>query len=114
MQKAFRDVGIDSVRYFTNALQAIKYLKGLNNNSLPNITITDSNMPSVDGSNLVSFLKHNELYKSIIIIIVMTTGLPESERKPFLTAGVTNVIFKPVTEDDYQGVMTELMAHLNK
>ncbi len=65
------------------------------------LIITDINMPDINGLELVSFIKKNEAYKTIPLIIVSTEG-SDYDVKKGLDLGADAYIKKPFDPSDLQ------------
>ena len=58
------------------------------------LVVTDINMPDINGLELISFLKGNEAYRGIPLIIVSTEGA-ERDREKGLALGADAYLVKP-------------------
>jgi CheY-like chemotaxis protein len=101
--------GQESVLYFPNALQVLGYLKKLDEDSLPNLIVTDYKMPGLDGFSFVSYLKRHKLY-SKIKVVGLTSGMTEFEKDRLTTAGVRKIFTKPSSVEDYKQLAVELKS----
>jgi len=68
------------------------------------LVITDINMPDINGLELMNFLKNNQRYSHIPLIIV-TTERSEEDRKRGMALGATAYITKPFKADELQEVI---------
>ena len=75
----------------------------------PHVILTDVNMPDINGLELVSFIKNNEKYASIPLVIVSTEG-SERDREKGLGLGADAYLVKPFDPDDLRRVVTDLLA----
>lgn len=107
MKQAFVEIGNDFVVGFPNALDLFKHLEKLDEESLPKLIISDYNMPTLDGFNVASFLKRHSRYASILLV-VMTTSIPQMDTHRLLNAGVTKICIKPNSYQDYKQMAKEL------
>lgn len=73
------------------------------------LVITDINMPDINGLELVSFIKNNEKYASIPLVIVSTEG-SERDRDKGLGLGADAYLVKPFDPDDLRQVVSDLLA----
>ena len=73
------------------------------------LVVTDINMPDINGLELVSFIKNNEKYASIPLVIVSTEG-SERDREKGLGLGADAYLVKPFDPDDLRRVVTDLLA----
>lgn len=76
---------------FNNGLEFYAWLE---QNNVPDIVVTDLEMPEMDGFELVSTLKNSQLYKNIRVIIL--SGLENFEaRIKYQKLGVDDCLTKP-------------------
>ncbi len=73
------------------------------------LVITDINLPDINGLELVSFIKNNEKYASIPLVIVSTEG-SERDRDKGLGLGADAYLVKPFDPDDLRQVVSDLLA----
>ncbi len=73
------------------------------------LVITDINMPNINGLELVSFLKSNEQYRSIPLVIVSTEG-SERDRDRGLELGADAYLVKPFDPDSLREIARNLLA----
>ena len=73
------------------------------------LVVTDINMPDINGLELVSFIKNNEKYASIPLVIVSTEG-SERDREKGLSLGANAYLVKPFDPEDLRQVVTDLLA----
>ncbi len=73
------------------------------------LVITDINMPDINGLELVSFLKSNEQYRSIPLVIVSTEG-SERDRNRGLELGADAYMVKPFEPDSLREIARNLLA----
>ena len=72
------------------------------------LIITDINMPNINGLELVSFVKSNENYKEIPIIIISTEG-SERDREKGIKLGANEYLVKPFDPEELQRVVKEIL-----
>ncbi|MCH4155117.1 MAG: response regulator [Muribaculaceae bacterium] len=77
--------------YHSSALQSIKWLA---NNDLPGLIVTDLRMPEMSGREFLKYLKSNEFYKNIPVIILSSED-STSDRIKLLEEGAVDYIVKP-------------------
>lgn len=65
------------------------------------LIITDINMPDINGLELVSFVKKNDLYKNIPLFIISTEGSKQDVEKGF-ALGANEYIVKPFKLEELQ------------
>ena len=73
------------------------------------LVVTDTNMPDINGLELVSFIKNNEKYASIPLVIVSTEG-SERDREKGLELGADAYLVKPFDPEDLRQVVGDLLA----
>jgi two-component system chemotaxis response regulator CheY len=73
------------------------------------LIITDINMPDINGLELISFVKSNEAYSHIPMIIV-STERSEEDRKRGISLGADAYITKPFKAEELQGEIKRVLA----
>jgi two-component system chemotaxis response regulator CheY len=73
------------------------------------LIVTDINMPDINGLELVSFVKRNESYRPIPLIIVSTEG-SERDREKGLGLGANAYLVKPFEPEEIQEIARNLLA----
>ena len=73
------------------------------------LILTDINMPDINGLELVSFVKGNEAYRSIPLIIVSTEG-SERDRDKGMSLGADAYLVKPFDPEDLREVARDLLS----
>jgi two-component system chemotaxis response regulator CheY len=73
------------------------------------LVVTDINMPDINGLELVSFIKNNEKYASIPLVIVSTEG-SERDRNKGLRLGADAYLVKPFDPEMLRQVVMDLLA----
>ena len=80
-----------NIKYFNNPLKAIAWLQDGN---IPSLIISDIRMPEMTGDKFLIYLKNNDLFKSIPV--VMLSGEDStSERIRLLEEGASDYLVKP-------------------
>ncbi len=77
--------------YFENPLKAISWLQ---QGDVPDLIISDIRMPEMTGDKFLSYLKNNELFKAIPVIMLSSED-STSERIRLLEEGADDYILKP-------------------
>jgi two-component system chemotaxis response regulator CheY len=72
------------------------------------LIVTDINMPDINGLELVSFVKRNEAYRGIPLVIVSTEG-SERDRDKGLELGADAYLVKPFEAEALQQVVRDLL-----
>jgi two-component system chemotaxis response regulator CheY len=73
------------------------------------LILTDINMPDINGLELVSFVKTNEVYQSIPLIIVSTEG-SERDRDKGMSLGADAYLVKPFDPEDLLQIARDLLS----
>lgn len=89
--------------YFENPLKAIQWLE---QNSMPDLIILDLRMPFMTGEEFLAYIKKNELFKSIPVVILSSED-NSINRIRLLENGAEDFILKPFNP-------MELKARLKK
>jgi len=71
--------------------------------------VTDINMPDINGLELVSFIKTNEKYAKIPLVIVSTEG-SDRDREKGLGLGADAYLVKPFDPEALRQVAADLLA----
>ncbi|MBW2229961.1 MAG: response regulator [Deltaproteobacteria bacterium] len=73
------------------------------------LVVTDINMPDINGLELVSFLKNNDAYSKIPLVIVSTEG-SDRDREKGLELGADAYLVKPFDPEVLRQVARDLLA----
>ena len=73
------------------------------------LVVTDINMPDINGLELVSFIKKNERYSSIPLVIV-STERSDRDRDKGLSLGADAYLVKPFEPETLRQVVRDLLA----
>ena len=73
------------------------------------LVLTDINMPDINGLELISFIKGNERYTQIPLVIVSTEG-SERDRHKGMGLGADAYLVKPFEPADLRRVVTDLLT----
>jgi two-component system chemotaxis response regulator CheY len=73
------------------------------------LIVTDINMPDINGLELVSFIRNNEKYTEIPLVIVSTEG-SDRDRDKGLRLGADAYLVKPFDPEMLRQVVTDLLA----
>ena len=73
------------------------------------LVVTDINMPDINGLELVSFIKNNEKYASIPLLIVSTES-SDRDRDKGLRLGADAYVVKPFEPEMLRQVVADLLA----
>ena len=102
---------ISKIDHVVDGSQALKYLFNpqLSATSLPNLTILDLNMPSVDGFEVLKEIRNNKKLNELPIV-VLTTSKHESDVKKALKLGIIEYFVKPLDV----GRLSEILDSIDK
>jgi two-component system chemotaxis response regulator CheY len=73
------------------------------------LVVTDINMPDINGLELVSFVKNNEKFRAIPLVIVSTEG-SDRDREKGLELGADAYLAKPFEPEALLQVARDLLA----
>ena len=73
------------------------------------LVVTDINMPDINGLELVSFVKNNEKYRDIPLVIVSTEG-SDRDRDKGLELGADAYLVKPFDPELLRQTVRDLLA----
>jgi two-component system chemotaxis response regulator CheY len=77
------------------------------------LILTDINMPDINGLELVSFVKTNEAYRSIPLIIVSTEG-SDRDRDKGMSLGADAYLVKPFDPEDLRQLARDLLSRSSR
>ncbi|WP_217602530.1 response regulator [Chitinophaga sp. GbtcB8] len=96
IKDTFEDLGYGAVIHFEeNGEEAVKYLQQCTP-LLPSLIILDLNMPKMNGTQTLRFLKGNGTFADIPVII-FSTSLNPIERDECLALGAHSYVIKPIS-----------------
>lgn len=94
IQDAFSEIGApDAVHFEANGEEALAYLEQ-HPGALPHLIILDLNMPKMNGTQTLRYLKSDDRYKDITVLIYSTSVNP-LERETCLQLGAHSYVIKP-------------------
>ncbi len=73
------------------------------------LVLTDINMPDINGLELLSFVRRDERYRKIPVVIVSTEG-SERDRDKGLELGADAYLVKPFDPEALRAVVSDLLA----
>jgi two-component system chemotaxis response regulator CheY len=73
------------------------------------LVVTDINMPDINGLELVSFIRSNEKYAEIPLVIVSTEG-SDRDREKGLGLGADAYVVKPFEPEMLRQIVSDLLA----
>ena len=87
----------------TEAHSGFEALKILPRQSF-DIILVDINMPDINGLELLNFIKTNDQYKDIPVVIISTEST-EEDRNRGISLGAVGYLTKPFASDDLQEIV---------
>jgi len=100
------DIGDFIVIEAANGFQALRKLPEVS----PDLVITDINMPDINGLEVVRFVKQNDHFKHIPVIIVTTEGR-DIDKERGLRLGADRYLVKPFEPEQLQKFVGELLVN---
>jgi two-component system chemotaxis response regulator CheY len=85
--------------------EAMKVLK----NEWVDLVLTDINMPNMDGMELITVMKKDQLLRSIPVVMVTTEG-SEKRVQESMKLGAKGYIKKPFLPEDIKNTLTKIMG----
>jgi two-component system chemotaxis response regulator CheY len=73
------------------------------------LVLTDINMPDINGLELVSFVRNNQLYKDTPLVIISTEG-SQRDREKGLALGADAYLVKPFSPEELQQLVAKLLS----
>ena len=100
---------ISSIDHVVDGKKALNYLICPQSSeiSLPDLTILDLNLPSVDGFEVLSAIRNDKILKELPVV-VLTTSKSESDIKKALKLGVIEYFVKPLDIDNFRKILDSL------
>jgi len=88
-----------------NGEEAITIIK--NNDIVPDLVITDLNMPGMNGISLLKRLKSSPKYTNIPVVIITSAGSPNLKEE-LLSIGALAVLNKPISPASFSEILNDL------
>lgn len=113
LHEYFQEAGVSQeVLYVENGQKAIDYLEGApDSNPLPKLIVLDLNMPILNGTQTLLYLKQTPRFKNIPVIIYSTSD-SENEKRKCLSFGAVDYVVKPITLEEGQRMVEKFTAFL--
>ena len=109
LQETFSTLNFQEVAFFHDAYTVLSHLKSIDKTMLPRLIVSDYHLPSINGFSLATFLKKHEDYAAIKVV-VMSEHIPQNEEHRLLKAGVSLVLQKPGSEEEYRNFVNKLIS----
>ena len=95
-----------------NGLELIAYLEGIAEDcDLPHLIVLDQNMPKMNGKQTLAFLKSNEKFSNIRVL-VYSTYTDSNLIKECMALGANGFAVKPIDYEGYQKMMDDCLCKL--
>ena len=109
----FDELGLSSnVKFFDNGELTINFLEGNQDDSiLPQLIVLDLNMPVLNGTQTLLYLKRDARYKNIPVIIFSTSENEEEKRK-CLSFGAVDYLVKPMNYEEGEAIVKRFASYL--
>lgn len=109
----FKDAGKDAyVKFIDNGKKAIDFLERLPGDAtLPQLIVLDLNMPILNGTQTLLYLKQSPRLKNIPVII-FSTSENESEKRKCLSFGAIDYLVKPASFEDGKSMVDRFLTFL--
>ena len=95
----------------SDGTEAITLLEHLPADNLPKFIIADINMPTMGGTELLTFLKTQQRYKSIPVLLY-SVSVHRLDRDHVLRNGALDIISKPYSFNDYVEIAGSILDRL--
>jgi two-component system, chemotaxis family, chemotaxis protein CheY len=107
MKKTIKASGfnVGNIAEAANGKEALQFLK----QDWVDLVITDYNMPDMNGFELLSRMKADEILKTIPVVVVTTEGSQQRVRE-FMDAGAADYIRKPFTPEQIRSKLSRIMG----
>lgn len=109
----FADIGVSSqVKYLDNGETTISFLDATEKNEeLPKLIVLDLNMPVLNGTQTLIYLKRTTRYRHIPVIIFSTSENEEEKRK-CLSYGAIDYLVKPMTWNEGHAMAKRFASYI--
>jgi two-component system chemotaxis response regulator CheY len=104
VRKSLADLGIGRIVEASDAAEAVKRLR----EEKFDLIISDWNMPTMSGYDLLDFVRHNERFKAIPFLMLTANN----DKDSVITAakqGVSDFLVKPFSAEDLEAKVTKLI-----
>ncbi|HZY79569.1 MAG TPA: response regulator [Cyclobacteriaceae bacterium] len=114
LQEYFAESGITGkVIYLDNGEVTINHLEGIpEDDELPRLIVLDLNMPVLNGTQTLLYLKREPRFKKIPVII-FSTSENEDDRRKCLSYGAVDYLVKPMSYEEGQAIVKRFASYLD-
>lgn len=109
----FNDLGIGAkVKFLDNGEITINFLEDhKDDTTLPQLIVLDLNMPVLNGTQTLIYLKRDARYKHIPVII-FSTSENEDEKRKCLSFGAVDYLVKPMSYEEGEAIVKRFASYL--
>jgi len=110
----FDDAGIgERIRFFENGEMTINFLEeNKEESALPGLIVLDLNMPVLNGTQTLLYLKRDARFKHIPVII-FSTSENEDEKRKCLAFGAVDYLVKPMNYEEGEAIVKRFASYLD-
>jgi two-component system, chemotaxis family, chemotaxis protein CheY len=107
VKKTIKASGFEVGKFFDagNGKEALEILR----KEWLDLVVTDYNMPDMNGLELLSTMKADEILKTIPVVVVTTEG-SQQRVKEFMDGGAADYIRKPFTPEEIRNKLSRIMG----
>lgn len=105
ISSAIEDYGNYEIYESATGFEALKLLPQIDFH----LIVTDINMPDINGLELIRFVRKNQHYKDIPLIIISTEGT-EMDRQKGMALGANEYLVKPFKPEDLQRIIKKYIG----
>ena len=99
---------VNSITAIRDGEKAINYFKTLTNKEdIPHLVLLDVNLPKINGHEVLAYIKNNERFKSIPVIMLTTSSSEKDVLKSYKNH-VNCYITKPIDLSDFMQAITKI------
>jgi CheY-like chemotaxis protein len=99
---------VNKITAIKDGKKAIDYFEGLNNDQdMPHLVLLDVNLPKVSGHEVLTYIKTNDKYKCIPVIM-LTTSSSEKDMLQSYQNHVNCYITKPIDVADFMQAIAKI------
>jgi CheY-like chemotaxis protein len=109
--ETFNKVGVERALGVSSAEEAISFLQSITNDEdLPELIVTDLNMPGINGHELLRALKEMSRYQHIPVVVVCSTSDSIHEMERCLRSGARDYLTKPNSLAGYLNITRKMCS----
>ena len=90
-----------------NGEEVLSYLNDRKSTALPDVLLLDLNMPKVSGIDVLKYVKNEDRYKAIPVVVLTTSSSPE-DRMLAYNEYANSYLVKPVDFDSFRDLVQEV------